>query len=86
MTASLRVAVNSKCKDCIYDALSGGGTWREQVAQCSVKSCALWPVRPGPKTGPYAEPLRDPASLPKGWLRRPVGWAKLPPPTGKEGK
>ena len=58
--ASLRGAINGKCRDCIYDPLSGGGTWREQIAQCSVISCSLWPVRPGPESGPYAEPPRDP--------------------------
>jgi hypothetical protein len=42
---SLRGAVNGKCRGCIYDPLSGGGTWREQVAQCSVITCELWPVR-----------------------------------------
>jgi hypothetical protein len=32
---SLRQAINAKCKDCIYDPLSGLGTWREQVARCT---------------------------------------------------
>ena len=83
---SLRSAINDKCRDCIYDPLCGGGTWREQVAQCSVKSCALWPVRPAPETGPYARPPRDPATIPPAWLGRPVGWANLTPPTTEEGK
>ena len=48
---SLRNAINAHCRDCIYDPLSGGGTWREQIAQCSVISCALWPVRPAPNRG-----------------------------------
>lgn len=44
--ASLKKAVEAKCKDCIYDP-AVGGTWREQVELCtSEKSCALWPVRP----------------------------------------
>lgn len=43
---SFRQAINAKCKDCIYDPLAGG-TWRNQVEKCtSVKSCALWPLRP----------------------------------------
>ena len=83
---SLRKAVNEKCAECIYDPLSGGGTWREQVAQCSVKSCALWRVRPAPDSGPYAEPPRDPATVTPAWLRRPVGWVFSGQPTGKEGK
>lgn len=48
--ASLRSLVNQHCKDCTYDAaFKGGGTWREQVGNCSVVSCALHPVRPMPK-------------------------------------
>jgi len=43
---SRAAAINAKCKDCIYDPLSGGGTWRRQVEDCTVKSCALWPYRP----------------------------------------
>ena len=42
---SLRKAINQKCKDCTYDFCSNG-TWRQQVALCSVKSCALYDVRP----------------------------------------
>lgn len=43
---SRTAAINSKCKDCIYDQLVPG-TWREQVEACpSEKSCALWPYRP----------------------------------------
>lgn len=44
--ASLKKAIEAKCKDCIYDPACPG-TWREQVEQCnSEKSCPLWPVRP----------------------------------------
>jgi hypothetical protein len=43
---SLRKAINAKCKDCIYDPLSGLGHWRQQVEACTAKSCPLWPVRP----------------------------------------
>lgn len=43
--ASLKKAVEAKCKDCTYDKLCPG-TWREQVEQCNIRSCALWPVRP----------------------------------------
>lgn len=56
MAASLRQAINAKCKDCIYDPLSGLGNWRQQVSLCQIKSCPLWTVRPlsqswrGPKT------------------------------------
>jgi hypothetical protein len=74
---SLRAAVNAKCKDCIYDPKCGGGTWREQVAQCSELNCPLWPVRPQPKTGPYANQPRVPEEATPEWLARPVGWASL---------
>jgi hypothetical protein len=43
---SLRAAINAKCKDCIYDPLSGLGHWRQQVTLCAIKTCPLWPVRP----------------------------------------
>lgn len=44
--ASLKKAIEGKCKDCIYDP-AVAGTWREQVELCtSEKSCSLWPVRP----------------------------------------
>ena len=41
---SLRKCINEKCRDCIYDSIVPG-TWRQQVALCSVKSCALYDVR-----------------------------------------
>ena len=42
---SLRKAINQNCKDCVYDEIAAG-TWRQQVTLCSVKSCALYDVRP----------------------------------------
>ncbi|MCH8248270.1 MAG: hypothetical protein IH913_01545 [Proteobacteria bacterium] len=42
---SLRKCIDDNCKNCIYDPKSAG-TWRQQVALCSVTSCALYPVRP----------------------------------------
>ena len=42
---SLRKAINQNCKSCAYDDLAAG-TWRQQVTFCSVKSCALYDVRP----------------------------------------
>jgi hypothetical protein len=52
---SLRRVINEKCKDCIYDAASSG-TWRQQVALCSVKSCTLYDVRPK-STSPIPESI-----------------------------
>lgn len=43
--ASLKKCIQEHCKTCTYDA-SVAGTWREQVENCTVQSCALWPVRP----------------------------------------
>lgn len=43
--ASLKKCIEAKCKDCTYDPMAPG-TWREQVEQCTVQLCALWPVRP----------------------------------------
>jgi len=56
---SLRNAVDAKCRDCIYDEKSGLGTWREQIARCTCVDCPLWPIRPGPKTGPYRRNVID---------------------------
>lgn len=70
---SLRKAIDMKCKDCIYDPTCGGGTWREQVAQCSSISCPLWPVRPGPESGPFVNPPRDPSQVSQNWLTKPIG-------------
>jgi hypothetical protein len=53
---SLRAAVDQHCKQCIYDNLCPG-TWRQQVALCNVKGCALWEVRPK-TTKSLLEPLR----------------------------
>lgn len=44
--ASLRKAINDKCRECIYDAIGGGGTWRQQVEACTAYKCPLYPVRP----------------------------------------
>lgn len=52
LTPSLRKAINAKCKDCIYDPLSGLGTWRQQTEACPAKTCPLWPVRPVSKPDP----------------------------------
>jgi hypothetical protein len=70
---SLRAAINAKCKDCIYDPKCGGGTWREQVAQCPSTDCPLWPVRPAPDGGPWGNPPRDPLAVPSGWIGLPIG-------------
>jgi len=43
--ASLKRAIENKCKDCIYDE-SVKGSWRHQVEACSDKTCGLWEVRP----------------------------------------
>lgn len=51
---SLRKAINEHCKGCIYDKAEPG-TWRQQVENCTVTACALYPYRPLPapsKNGP----------------------------------
>lgn len=58
---SLRRAVDSMCRSCIYDPLSGLGTWRQQTEGCTIRSCALWPVRP--------------ARVPREKLAQPIGEA-----------
>ena len=73
MAISLRKAIDEKCKDCIYDPECGGGTWREQIAQCSSVNCPLWPVRTGPESGRWANYPTDPATVTKEWLSAGVG-------------
>lgn len=43
---SLRSAINAKCKECIYDPLAGGGSWKKQVTACTSPNCPLFEVRP----------------------------------------
>ena len=47
--ASLRRAVNEKCRDCLFDPIGGGGKWREQVEACTSASCPLFELRPRPR-------------------------------------
>lgn len=44
--AGFRGKINAKCIECIYDPMSGGGTWRQQVEACSSYKCPLYDVRP----------------------------------------
>lgn len=46
---SLRQAINSMCRYCLYDPIAGGGSWREQVTSCTSGSCPLFNVRPTSK-------------------------------------
>lgn len=71
---SLRKAINDKCKDCIHDECAPG-TWREQVAQCSAPDCPLWPYRPAPSGGPFANPPRDRATVTRDWIKATLGEA-----------
>ena len=42
---SLRKSINDYCKGCTYDEYDKG-TWRQQVAACTISYCPLHPVRP----------------------------------------
>lgn len=48
---SRKAAIEQHCSDCLYDPYSSG-TWREQVAACTAKTCALYPFRPTPTRNP----------------------------------
>ena len=52
---SLRLAINKKCTDCIYDS-NASGTRLQQIEACTSKSCPLYNVRPRP-TGYMAQSL-----------------------------
>lgn len=45
----LRKAVDEHCKSCCYDKVAGG-SWRQQVANCTIFRCSLWEYRPRPLT------------------------------------
>lgn len=56
--ASLRQCINLFCRECIYDARGGEGTWRQQVQACTSYKCPLYEVRPISATqegGPVGE-------------------------------
>ena len=54
---SLRKCIDDMCVSCIYDS-GAAGTWRQQVTLCSMKCCALYPVRPTSKA-PIPENVLD---------------------------
>lgn len=43
---SMRKAIDAYCKGCIYDPLSGLGTWRQQTEGCTSTDCPLYELRP----------------------------------------
>lgn len=43
--ASLKAAIRQHCKNCTYDQACPG-TYLQQIEECTVKTCALWEVRP----------------------------------------
>lgn len=57
---SLRKSINAMCRSCIYDP-SNGGTCAQQIRDCTVLVCPLWPVRPG-----AAKPAPTPAQALRG--------------------
>lgn len=42
---SAKQAIKKFCKGCIYDPLAGG-TWLEQVENCTITQCELYDYRP----------------------------------------
>ena len=65
---SLRKKIDKNCKACTYDSACPG-SWRQQVALCSIKSCAFWAIRAKPTS-----------HIPESTLRRyGVDWAEFQP-------
>ena len=52
---SLRLAINKKCGECIFDS-NAPGTRLQQIEACTSKTCPLYSVRPRP-TGYMAQSL-----------------------------
>lgn len=69
--ASLRGAIDAKCKAC-GGTEGGERRWREYVAACPITDCALWIVRPMPDRCPAWLASRDPDQLPPGWRAAPM--------------
>ena len=42
----LRGKINAFCISCIFDHGSGGGSWKQQVTDCTATTCPLYTVRP----------------------------------------
>jgi hypothetical protein len=42
---SPRKAIAAHCKGCLYDK-AAPGTWRQQVEECTIKTCELYEFRP----------------------------------------
>ncbi len=47
-TMTRQESINAFCRQCIYDPYGGRGTWREQVAACTARTCPLYAYRPLP--------------------------------------
>jgi hypothetical protein len=55
----LRKAINTKCRECIYDPIGGKGTWRQQVVKCTSKDCPIYSVRPKPTSDKRGRKIVD---------------------------
>lgn len=78
--ATLRKCIDAYCKSCLYDA-KVKASWRQQISDCTMQQCALFPVRivvenvnedrlegvPSTPRQPVAKPAskRKPRKLPK---------------------
>ena len=51
----LRGRVNAFCISCIVEPGAGGGSWRQQVTDCTAVTCPLYPVRPQSDPGSFGE-------------------------------
>ena len=71
---SLREAIRAKCADCIFDPLSGG-TALEQIRNCGLRTCPLWPHRPGAPAVPPDDYVPLTYAGVKGNIRRRAGRA-----------
>lgn len=46
----MRGKINAKCIECIYDPISGNGSWKQQIEACTSPKCPLYSVRPKSKS------------------------------------
>jgi len=44
--SSRKKAIESHCKECIFDKYGGNGKWRVQTEKCTNLKCYLFPYRP----------------------------------------
>lgn len=46
---SRSAAIDAKCRDCTPHDRASAGSWRDQIAACTIRDCPLYRYRPVPR-------------------------------------